>query len=161
MTDGNWIRFLLRSLMKVIRRRKSGGGTWDPLPLGQESYGSSAVEDGSSNNYDLSWNLSFGTSQIPRLEVRGIWGAFPSHWLICPKGLPLTHPGRSTKPPRTESAGLLPSKPPTPSCCLPDPDCMQNHLSAAMPCVPLSLPGICALSAEAKGKLIKDASPDP
>lgn len=89
LTDGNWTRLLLCSLMKVIRRRKSGGGAWDPVPLGQESYGSSAVEDGPSNNHDLSWNLSFGTSQIPRLEVRGIWGAFPSHWLICPKGLPL------------------------------------------------------------------------
>lgn len=74
MTDGYLIRLLLRSLIKVISRRKCGGGAWDPLPLGPESYGSSAVEDGPSNNHGLSWNLSFGSSQVPRLEVRGVWG---------------------------------------------------------------------------------------
>lgn len=149
MTDGNLIRLLLGSLIKVISRRKSGGGAWDLFPLGQESCGSSAVKDGPSNNHDLSRKLSFGTSQVPGLEVRGIWGLSP-HSQSAGSAPILTC---GTKAPRT--AGLPPPAvgSETLSAC-------RTTLQLPHPIV-LSLPGTCALSTEAKGKILKDESPHP
>ena len=74
VTDGILIRLLLGSLIKVMCGRKFGGGPGGPFPLGQESCeyrtGGSRVMGGPSH-HELSWKLSFGTSQVPRLGEVG------------------------------------------------------------------------------------------
>lgn len=75
VTDGHWIKLLLGHVQEEIRRMG-----WGPFPTGARELGGVALAASQSGVSQITispGNLSFGISQVPRLELRGPWWALP------------------------------------------------------------------------------------